>query len=317
MKGYVIEATRPDMDDTKDTKDAKDTDDTEDIESTQLPANNANNVKQQSIFDKLPEHLIVLLSKEQRWKSWANGLDKHPDVTQGMRMILVDWLTEVKIEYGFTRFTLHRSVMLLDYFIMATSNPIKREKLQLVGATCMLIGCKFEEIDQAADLVDFFVYMTDNSYTCEEIIAMETNILCDVDWQLCQPTAYEWLEWCIYANERVVQESDILTTFALTEEEESMLCHVCRALLDSTLLCVGVLKYTPSILARGCLNAGQMITGERIEAEDGIKVLTLRIIGLGVGMATSKSLNTVCEIHKIYKPFELIKLTGKTILNKQ
>ena len=46
--------------------------------------------------------------------------------------------------------------------------PVLRGKLQLVGVACMLIASKYEEI--FAPQVEDFVYITDNTYTAEEVI---------------------------------------------------------------------------------------------------------------------------------------------------
>lgn len=62
---------------------------------------------------------------------------------------------------------------LIDRFLSTTS--VNRNKLQLVGVTAMLIASKYEEI--YPPIVSDFVYITDNAYTKEEILAMEEHML--------------------------------------------------------------------------------------------------------------------------------------------
>ncbi|KAH9714709.1 cyclin-A2-4 [Citrus sinensis] len=63
------------------------------------------------------------------------------DITQAMRGILVDWLVEVSEEYKLVPDTLYMTVYLIDWFLC--QNYIERQRLQLLGITCMLIASRF------------------------------------------------------------------------------------------------------------------------------------------------------------------------------
>lgn len=56
----------------------------------------------------------------------------------------------------------------------------------------MLIASKYEEI-YAPEVKDF-VYITDQAYTKEEILKMEQSILSTLDFNICVPSAYRFLE---------------------------------------------------------------------------------------------------------------------------
>ncbi|KAH9714703.1 cyclin-A2-4 [Citrus sinensis] len=88
------------------------------------------------------------------------------DITQAMRGILVDWLVEVSEEYKLVPDTLYMTVYLIDWFLC--QNYIERQRLQLLGITCMLIASKYEEI--CAPRVEEFCFITDNTYSREESI---------------------------------------------------------------------------------------------------------------------------------------------------
>lgn len=69
-------------------------------------------------------------------------MSSQPDITAAMRTILVDWLIEVQENFELFHETLYLAVRLTDRYL--AHKDIKREYLQLVGATSMLIAAKFE-----------------------------------------------------------------------------------------------------------------------------------------------------------------------------
>ena len=72
----------------------------------------------------------------------TNYLENQQDITAQMRAILVDWLVEVQECFELYHETLYLGVKLLDHFL--EGNTIKRDELQLVGATTLLISSKIE-----------------------------------------------------------------------------------------------------------------------------------------------------------------------------
>ncbi len=56
----------------------------------------------------------------------------------------------------------------------------------------MLIACKYEEI-YAPEVKDF-VYITDKAYTKEEILQMECSMLGSLDFNICAPSSFRFLE---------------------------------------------------------------------------------------------------------------------------
>ncbi|KAG5026061.1 hypothetical protein JHK86_021975 [Glycine max] len=95
------------------------------------------------------------------------------DITQSMRGILVDWLVEVSEEYKLVTDTLYLTVYLIDWFL--SKNYIERQRLQLLGITCMLIASKYEEIN--APRIEDFCFITDNTYTKAEDQSLELEYL--------------------------------------------------------------------------------------------------------------------------------------------
>jgi len=112
------------------------------------------------------------------------------DVTAQMRSILVDWLVEVAQEYHLANETLHLCVYYTDRFLSRL--PVQRSRLQLVGITCMLLACKFEEVNPLA--VDEFVYISDGAYSKDEILRMESMVLGKLDFSLSAGTSTAFLK---------------------------------------------------------------------------------------------------------------------------
>ena len=106
-----------------------------------------------------------------------------------MRAILIDWLVEVHLKFKLMPETLYLTVNIIDRFL--ERKLVVRQKLQLVGVTAMLLASKYEEI-YAPEVRDF-VYITDKAYTKEQILAMEAQMLNNLDFHITVPTAYVFL----------------------------------------------------------------------------------------------------------------------------
>ncbi|KAI3412895.1 Cyclin N-terminal domain-containing protein [Psidium guajava] len=111
------------------------------------------------------------------------------DVTANMRGILVDWLIEVAEEYKLLSDTLYLSISYIDRFL--SLSVLNRQKLQLLGVSAMLIASKYEEISPPH--VEDFCYITDNTYTKEEVVKMESNILKSLMFEMGNPTIKSFL----------------------------------------------------------------------------------------------------------------------------
>jgi cyclin B len=122
------------------------------------------------------------------------------DLNNKMRSILVDWLVEVHHKFKLFPSTLWLCVNIIDRFLMKVQ--VKRARLQLVGISAFFIACKFDEVypPEAKD----FVHITDNAYTKQEMLAMESDILAALDYHVLVPTGFHFLSRylnCIRASE--------------------------------------------------------------------------------------------------------------------
>lgn len=76
---------------------------------------------------------------------------------------------------------------------------MSRGKLQLAGVTSMWVAAKYEEI--YAPNAGQFCYITDNTYSKEQLVTMEEQLLAALDFRLTAPTVKtflrRWLQACV------------------------------------------------------------------------------------------------------------------------
>ncbi|XP_071717861.1 cyclin-A2-2-like [Rutidosis leptorrhynchoides] len=159
------------------------------------------------------------------------------DITEGMRGILIDWLVEVSEGYRLESETLYLAITLIDRCLSKMN--IEREKLQLLGITCLFIASKYEEKNEGigAPSVEDMCFITDDTYTRKEVLDMENQVLDVLNFRLSAPTIQIFLQRYILAAQssykvRVVELeslSNYLAELSLTE--------------------YSFLKFTPSLIA--------------------------------------------------------------------
>ncbi len=89
-----------------------------------------------------------------------------------MRILLIDWMMEVCDEFALSRETYHLACTYTDLYLTRKNCPI--DMLQLLGAACLLLACKVEEI--VCPRVKDFAFATDNGFSNSQIIQMEAEI---------------------------------------------------------------------------------------------------------------------------------------------
>ncbi|XP_072301610.1 cyclin-A1 [Eucyclogobius newberryi] len=116
--------------------------------------------------------------------------EKHPEITCGMRFILVDWLVEVALEFKLHSETVFLAVNYVDRLLSSTA-LVKRRKLQLVGTAALMIAAKHEEISPPE--LNEFVYVTDSTYSSSQLILMERFLLKALSFKMTAATARTFL----------------------------------------------------------------------------------------------------------------------------
>ncbi|XP_062393079.1 cyclin-A1 [Sardina pilchardus] len=130
-----------------------------------------------------------LRQNELKFRPKPGYMNKQPDITNWMRIILVDWLVEVGEEYKLNAETIVLAVNYLDRFLSSMS--VLRGKLQLVGTAAILLAAKYEEVYPPE--VDEFVYITDDTYSKKQLLRMEHLLLKVLGFDLTVPTTHQFL----------------------------------------------------------------------------------------------------------------------------
>lgn len=169
---------------------------------------------------------------ERKYHVLPTYIQRQPQINARMRAILIDWLIQVHLRFTLLQETLYLTISIIDRYLQ--HQDVEKSKLQLVGVTAMLIASKYEEM-YAPEVRDF-VYITDNTYSSQEIQAMERHMLRVLDYSLGNPLCLHFLRRYSRAGEA-------------TPEIHTM----AKFLMELTLPEYSALEYVPSQLAAAAL----------------------------------------------------------------
>ncbi|KAL1875271.1 hypothetical protein VTK73DRAFT_10227 [Phialemonium thermophilum] len=116
-------------------------------------------------------------------------MDIQTELQWSMRSVLMDWLVQVHQRFSLLPETLFLAVNCIDRFLSV--KVISLTKLQLVGATAILVAAKYEEINCPS--VQEIVYMVDGGYTADEILKAERFMLSMLEFELGWPGPMSFL----------------------------------------------------------------------------------------------------------------------------
>ncbi|WCJ17847.1 Cyclin-A3-1 [Euphorbia peplus] len=174
------------------------------------------------------------LEMEEKRRCLANYMTSvQTDISVKMREILVDWLVEVAEEYKLVSDTLYLTVSYVDRYL--SSQVLSRNKLQLLGVSCMHIASKYEEISPPN--VEDFCYITDNTYSKEEVVCMEKEVLEFLKYEMGSPTIKNFLRILTKAAQENCKSTNLPFEF--------LSCY----LAELSLLDYRCLGFSPSVIA--------------------------------------------------------------------
>ncbi|KAE9043784.1 hypothetical protein PR002_g3158 [Phytophthora rubi] len=163
------------------------------------------------------------------------------DINEKMRTILVDWLVEVGEEYELDSLTFHKAVNLVDRCLKKIK--ITRKQFQLLGCACMMIAAKFEEM--YGPNVEEFVYISDQTYTADEMLDMEAKVLKALEYRVASTTCYGFLHRYMKAG-------------CTTSRQRSLVLYLC----DFAQLYYHMVRIKPSILVASAVYLARLMTDE-------------------------------------------------------
>ena len=106
--------------------------------------------------------------------------------------------------------------------------------MQLVGVASLLIATKYEEIYPPT--VKDFIYITDGTYTRQQILAMEQSILFNLQFEIQQTSCFRFLE-----------------RYHKIAKGDSVVFYLGQYLLELALLDSKMNQYSPSLLASSAI----------------------------------------------------------------
>lgn len=140
---------------------------------------------------------IMMMHKRELMYPICCGLHRHNELNGFCRSVVVAWMVEVNRDYNFSDVTLHAAVRILDAFLFRIDKSICRSQLQLVGVTAVLIASKFHEPAQNLTPKECS-WVTDKTYTYDEVILMERLMLSTLRYQVAFPLSLGFLD--VYSN---------------------------------------------------------------------------------------------------------------------
>ena len=188
------------------------------------------------IFAYRKQHELLYRPQGDFLKNFQN------DITPNMRAILVDWLVEVAEEYNLKEATLFTSVNYIDRCLAFFQ--VTRHQLQLLGCACMLLASKYEEI--YAPCVDEFVYISDNTYSHDQVLRMESKVLGYLKFRLTVCTIMTFLP-------RYLRASHAQSTFA-NEEAKKRVEYLAGYFAELALQDYEMVHYRQSTIAAACVS---------------------------------------------------------------
>ncbi|XP_078152263.1 cyclin-A3-1-like isoform X2 [Carex rostrata] len=214
------------------------------------------------------------------------------DLTADMRGVLIDWLVDVAEDYKLVSDTLYLTVSYVDRFL--SYNAIKRDKLQLLGASSMLIASKYEDITPPH--VNDFCFVTADTYNKQEIVEMESDVLAFLKFEMGNPTVRTFLR-------RFIRDGQEYSKYSNLELE--FLAHY---LAELSLIDYGCIKFLPSVvaasavfLARFTLQPTNYPWSTKLERSTGYKVSELKeCIYALLELQSNKRCSTLVAISSAY-----------------
>lgn len=152
-----------------------------------------------------------------------------------MRSILMEWVVQVHARFNLLPETLFLAVNCIDRFLSV--KPVSIAKLQLVGATALLVAAKYEEVSHPS--LEEMQFMVSGGYDALEIRKAERFMLSMLKFDLGWPGPMSFLRRISKADDYDLQTRTLA-----------------KYLLEVTILDERFVACTPSFLAAGahCLS---------------------------------------------------------------
>ncbi|KAL1509207.1 hypothetical protein ABEB36_003980 [Hypothenemus hampei] len=184
------------------------------------------------------------------------------DIQPFMRKVVTTWMLEVCEEQMCEEQVLPLAVNYMDRFLCACK--IKRQHLQLLGATCLLIASKLRSTNFLP--IDLLCAYTDYSVTYDLIANWEILVLSKLQYNLSAVTGYDYID-------QVIERCSWSQNHELLRRHAHTLVSICST--EPSLI-----QTPPSVIAAACLSSavrGLKFPGQRAAMNEICKLLNVDV----------------------------------------
>lgn len=139
------------------------------------------------VEDYFQEYFQSMMEQEEKNYKLRNYMNTQVQINQKMRGNLLNWIIELHHKLKMVPQTLYTTTMIIDLYI--SKKQATKENLLLIGASAFYIAYKYEEayhVPKLDDLVNF----TDKKITKDQIVNMEGDIICTLNFNLNMKTSF-------------------------------------------------------------------------------------------------------------------------------
>ena len=184
------------------------------------------------IDEYLDDILKTLYKEELLTKPNFEYMKMQTEVNSLIRTILIGWLLDIHLKFKLVPNTLFLTINILDRFLSYLE--IDKKHIQLIGCSAMLIASKYEDI-YAPEVKDF-KYACSNTYTEEQFLKAEYEILKVLNFDILNVTSFT-----------------ILEAFGFCLNLSNFEFNFIRMLLEFSLHDYKLIKYNPSLITHSSI----------------------------------------------------------------